>query len=182
MKILYFDTCFDKAYIVLNDGGKQLSSKVIESTERNYHSAYLVSEICSILKENGLFVKDLNAIGFNKGPGSFTGIRASCVIARVFAQQFNIKLLGISSLEILPRLQDCGYQHETAAVLDARRHKAYFGLYKNGIEITAPCLKDIDELPELINKDTVVISDSAAGAFLLEKGISSLDFSKMEKI
>ncbi len=103
MKILVFDTCFKKAYIVLKDDDKILANEVIESDENNYHSAYLIPKIRDILAGNNLFIKDLNAIGVNIGPGSFTGIRASVTIARVFAQQFNSKLVGVNSLEILAR-------------------------------------------------------------------------------
>ena len=101
MKILAFDTCLDKTYITLNDGDKIIKSEVIFSDGENYHSAYLISTIVKVLKEAGLEPKDIDMIATDIGPGSFTGIRACVTVARVLAQQLNIKAVGVSSLEIL---------------------------------------------------------------------------------
>ena len=121
MKILAFDTCLDKMYVVLRTEKEILTSKVVENTESKYHSAFLISTIKSILKENNLKPADLDAIGINIGPGSFTGIRACTTVARVIAQQLNIKAIGVSSLEILSKL---GGENPLVA-LDARKNKAY---------------------------------------------------------
>ncbi len=174
MNILCFDTCFNKSYIVLSQNEKILKSKIIESDDRNYHSAYLISEIRNILADCNLFIKDLEAIGINTGPGSFTGVRAGVTIARVFCQQFNIKLLGISSLEILSYLNK--EKTHTTVISDARKNKVYFGEYESGIEITAPCLKEKDELLSCIKKNSTVISDNSLYNFLSENGIKSLQY------
>ena len=121
MKILAFDTCLDKMYLVLRTNEEILASEVVENTESKYHSAFLISTIKSILRKNGLAPKDLDAIGINIGPGSFTGIRACTTVARVMAQQLEIKAIGVSSLEILSKL---GGDNPLVA-LDARKNKAY---------------------------------------------------------
>ena len=108
-------------YVVLRTEKEILTSKVVENTESKYHSAFLISTIKSILKENNLKPADLDAIGINIGPGSFTGIRACTTVARVIAQQLNIKAIGVSSLEILSKL---GGENPLVA-LDARKNKAY---------------------------------------------------------
>ena len=104
MITLVFDTCFNKTYIVLKKDNEILNNLTIESTDTNYHSVYLIPKIRDILKENNLLISDLDAIGVNIGPGSFTGIRAGITIARVLAQQANTKLVGINSLQILSKL------------------------------------------------------------------------------
>ena len=43
MILLAFDTCLDKTYITLYDGN--FHNKVILSTGKNYHSAFLISTI-----------------------------------------------------------------------------------------------------------------------------------------
>ena len=121
MKILAFDTCLDKMYLVLRTNEEILASEVVENTESKYHSAFLISTIKNILRKNGLAPKDLDAIGINIGPGSFTGIRACTTVARVMAQQLEIKAIGVSSLEILSKL---GGDNPLVA-LDARKNKAY---------------------------------------------------------
>ena len=100
MWLLAFDTCLDKTYVTLTDGNS-FENKIIVSNDKNYHSAYLISTIIEILKEKSLAPKDLDCIAIDIGPGSFTGIRACTTVARMLAQQLDIKAIGISSLEIL---------------------------------------------------------------------------------
>ena len=121
MNILVFDTCLDKMYVVLRTEDKILSSKIVENTESKYHSAFLISTIKSVLKENNLTPKNLDAVGINIGPGSFTGIRACTTVARIMAQQLNIKAIGVPSLEILSKT----VKENPLVALDARKNKAY---------------------------------------------------------
>ena len=121
MKILAFDTCLDKMYVVLRTEKEILTSEVVENTESKYHSAFLISTIKNILRKNNIKPEGLDVIGINIGPGSFTGIRACTTVARVMAQQLGIKAIGVSSLEILSKL---GGENPLVA-LDARKNKAY---------------------------------------------------------
>lgn len=163
MNILGFDTCLDKMYVVLAKDDKILSSKIIETTKEHYHSAFLISTIKTILKENGLTPQDVDVIATNIGPGSFTGIRACTTVARVFAQGGKcIKTVGISSLEVLSRLNDS--QNKTIVALDARKDMAYVAIYENKKEILAPQVMLIDEVKELIKtgRQFVVCDDKLA--------------------
>ena len=139
MKILAFDTCLDKTYITLNDGDKIIKSEIIFSDGENYHSAYLISTIVKVLKEAGLEPKNIDMIATDIGPGSFTGIRACVTVARVLAQQLNIKAVGISSLEILSNILG----DNDLVALDARKNKAY--IYDREIK-GAIELEQVDEL------------------------------------
>ena len=120
MWMLAFDTCLDKTYVTLTDG-VTFENKIISSNDKNYHSAYLISTIVEVLKEQGLEPKDLDCIAIDIGPGSFTGIRACVTVARMLAQQLNIKAVGVSSLEILSKILG----DNDLVALDARKNKAY---------------------------------------------------------
>lgn len=159
MIILAFDTCLDKMYVTLADDDKILESKKIESTESHYHSAFLISTIRDILKDNSLTPNDVNVIATNIGPGSFTGIRACTTVARVFAQGLNgIKTVGVSSLEILSRIAPS--DKKTLVALDARKEMAYVAIYKNKKEISAPKPILIDDLKKmLLEEDYFLIMD-----------------------
>ncbi len=122
--LLTFDTCLDKTYVGLADNDKILSTKIIENNGNTYHSAYLISTIAEILKENHLSPQDLTAIATNIGPGSFTGIRACTSVARIMAQQLNLKAIGISSLELIAEL-NTNKDTKTLVLLDARKNMAY---------------------------------------------------------
>lgn len=121
--LLTFDTSLDKTYIGLADGCKILGTKIIENEGSTYHSTFLMSAISDILKENNVTPQDLTAIATNIGPGSFTGIRACTTVARVMAQQLNISVAGVSSLEIISKTAKT--DKKTLVLLDARKNMAY---------------------------------------------------------
>ncbi len=168
MKILAFDTCLDKTYVVLAEDDKIIRSETILSDGQNYHSAYLISTISNVLKSAELEPKDIDMIAVDIGPGSFTGIRACTTVARVFAQQGmnikgeNIKAVGVSSLEILAEIGKC------PVVLDARKNKAYVydGKILGAVEL--------DKVDEIIGGRNVITDDSLLPRFEKGKAVSYL--------
>ncbi len=136
--MISFDTCLDKTYVTLFDGEK-FNNKVILSNDKNYHSAYLISTIVEILKESNMTPNDLDCISIDIGPGSFTGIRACTTVARMLAQQLDIKAVGVSSLEILSKILG----GNDLVALDARKNKAY--VYDGKI-LGAVELEEVDKI------------------------------------
>ena len=155
MKILAFDTCLDKTYITLAEDNKILKSETIVSDGQNYHSAYLISTIVKVLKELNLTPKDIDMIATDIGPGSFTGIRACTTVARVLAQQLDIKAVGVSSLEILSKILG----GNDLVALDARKNKAYIydGDIKGAIEL--------EQVDELVKGRTLITDNSLLERF-----------------
>lgn len=169
MKILAFDTCLDKMYVTLAQDEKILESKIVTNQDNKYHSAFLISTIRDILHENNIKPKDLDAIGTNVGPGSFTGIRACTTVARMMAQQLDIKACGISSLEILEQINPT--QKPTMVALDARKNSAY--LLYNGKIHGAVQLEEIKNL--LTEKDYYLITDDK-----LQKELGGISYQQEE--
>lgn len=169
MKILAFDTCLDKMYVTLAQDDKILESKIVTNQDNKYHSAFLISTIRDILHENNIEPKDVDAIGTNVGPGSFTGIRACTTVARMMAQQLDIKACGISSLEILEQINPT--QKPTMVALDARKNSAY--LLYNGKIHGAVQLEEIKNL--LTEKDYYLITDDK-----LQKELGGISYQQEE--
>lgn len=142
MKILAFDTCLDKMYVVLKEDENILASEIIENQGGKYHSAFLISTIQKVLSENNIKPEEIDLIATNIGPGSFTGIRACTTVARVMAQQLGCKVKGVSSLEILA---ECAKSNPLVA-LDARKNAAY--LFVDGEIKGAVQLEQVKELAE----------------------------------
>lgn len=140
-------------YVAIAQDDKVLSSKIVTNQDNKYHSAFLISTIKGMLKENNLTPKDINAIGTNVGPGSFTGIRACTTVARIMAQQLDLPAAGISSLEILANLNKT--DKPTMVALDARKNSAY--LYVNEEIQGAIQLEKVKEMLE--NRDYNLITD-----------------------
>lgn len=149
MKLLAFDTCLDKTYVtlVIDD---RFVNKVILSDGENYHSAYLISTIVNILKENSLTPNDLDYISTDVGPGSFTGIRACTTVARMLAQQLKKGVIGVSSLEILSKILG----NDNIVALDARKNKAY--LYDKKVLGAV----ELEEAEKLISGKKIITDDS----------------------
>ena len=155
MKILAFDTCLDKTYITLAEDDKIIQSETILSNGENYHSAYLISTIVKVLKNVGLTPKDVDMIATDIGPGSFTGIRACTTVARVLAQQLDIKAVGVSSLEILSKILG----GNDLVALDARKNKAYVfdGEILGAIEL--------EKVDEMVKGRTLITDNSLLERF-----------------
>lgn len=154
MWLIAFDTCLDKTYVTLTDGNNFIN-KIIVSNEKNYHSAYLISTIVEILKEKNLEPKDIDYIAIDIGPGSFTGIRACTTVARMLAQQLDIKAIGISSLEILSKV----YGENDLVALDARKNKAY--VYDSKILGAV----ELEEVDKIVSNRILITDDSLLERF-----------------
>ncbi|MBP7212119.1 tRNA (adenosine(37)-N6)-threonylcarbamoyltransferase complex dimerization subunit type 1 TsaB [bacterium] len=160
MNILAFDTCLNRMFVAVGDENGVFSSKVVETTESTYHSAFLISTIVEMLKACGLTPAEIDVVATNRGPGSFTGIRCCTTVARVLAQARDLKAIGVSSLEILSRINKSN--KKTFVALDARKNKAYVAIYDNGKEIFSPQAVEIEKVEDMLkNDDYCIISDKA---------------------
>ena len=186
MNILVFDTSLDKMYIALAQDDKIIASKIVTNRDNKYHSAFLISTIKEILKTQNLTPQDLDAVGTNIGPGSFTGIRACTTVARIMAQQLNIQAVGISSLEILSQLVP--EDSKPAVALDARKNSAY--LYIDSEIKGAVQLEDVENLLKaghytLITDDKLVNRlggiSYQQGDYDLGKILANLVYKKLQK-
>lgn len=176
MHFLTFDTSLDKTYITLFNKDKSIDTQVIETHDDKYHSAFLIQNLVTMLKSHSLVMKDIGAIGVNIGPGSFTGIRACLTIARVITQQLEIPLIGVSSMEILAKLNTT--QKISTVIMDARKEMCYFAQYdSNGNELIAPQLKEIDEL-NINTENETIITDTTMQNILNKKSIECICYTE----
>ena len=181
MKILTFDTSTDVMYVTIGNDSAVETYKIIETTQKSYNSAHLIPTIIELLKSLNITMENIEAIGVNIGPGSFTGIRASAVVAKVMAQQLDIPVVGVSSLEIYSLLNKT--EKDTLCLLDARRGKAYMAIYsKNESVIMEPQAIEYEKAIEYAkNNDLFIIADKKVSEILKEAELDCLNLSEIKE-
>ena len=94
-------------------------------------SSELIPAIQALLAQAQLGLRELDAIAFGRGPGSFTGLRTACSVAQGLAFGAGLPVLGIDTLmavaEQAREQQGCT---QVLAVLDARMDQVYAGAYE----------------------------------------------------
>ena len=104
------------------------------------HSQKILPEIERMLQKAGCTLKDLDGIAFGRGPGSFTGVRISVAIAQGLAFSSGLKLVGVSTLQIMAQQAMEEYGQETVlAGIDARMGEIYAASYTRSKEGIATC-------------------------------------------
>jgi len=176
MKILTFDTALNKTYMTFGEDENILVSKILNSDKEKYHSAFLVPELINLLKTQKITADNIDVIGINVGPGSFTGIRICTVIARTLAQQTNSKVIPVSALEILSLINR--EKNDSLVLTDARKNKFYTAVYSpDGKTLKAPSLIEKENVEEYVkSKEYTIITDNFTFEFLGEKGINSINY------
>ena len=127
MNILAFDTATNACSAALLCNG--VIHEQFEVAPR-MHTQLLLPMIESVLELGGISRKQLNAIAFIAGPGSFTGIRIATSMAQGLSLGLNIPVIPLSSLLTLA----CGANRETGCrevlpCIDARREQVYWAHY-----------------------------------------------------
>ncbi len=128
MKYLFIDTCTSHLVvsIIIDNEIKTYFDEKIDKGMSNY----ILPEIEKQLKENNIKASSIDAIFVSNGPGSFTGIRVGLTIAKVYAWSLNIKVIPISSLEVLASTNS---DKNNLALMDARRGYVFLGAYDNNL-------------------------------------------------
>ena len=124
MKYLFIDTCTSHL-VVSTIIDNKIVSYYNEKIDKGM-SNYILPEIERQLKDNNLEASCIDAIFVSNGPGSFTGIRVGLTISKVYAWSLKIKVIPISSLEVLASTNTNG---NNLALMDARRGYVFLGGY-----------------------------------------------------
>ena len=93
-------------------------------------SRTLLPLLRELLMQAGVAPKDLNAVVFGQGPGSFTGIRTACAVAQGFAYGLGLPVLPVGTLlAVAQGAREAGGGDRIVACLDARMGQVYAAHY-----------------------------------------------------
>ena len=140
--------------MALLSDGRLLGEKRMET--RLNHSAGLVAAIGELLAVCGCEREEVEGIGVDVGPGSFTGVRVGVASARGFARGLSAPLSGVTSLEALVSADTSGRRY-LFPVIDARGGCFYGALFEKesglGKRLTEIKLWRPGDLQESVRKD-----------------------------
>lgn len=128
MKILSLETSTEACSVALNIDGDIYEKFYIAPRQ---HNQLLLPMIDELLSEHQLKIKDLDAIAYSRGPGSFTGLRVTTSITQALAFSANLPVIAISSLQTLAQgaFRQFHSKHIMTCI-DARMHEVYFAQYQ----------------------------------------------------
>lgn len=136
MNLLAIDSSTQQASVALSIKGEVRS---IEQGAQHSHARLLLPLIEQLLAEAGVGLQQLEAIVFGQGPGSFTGLRISCSLAKGLAYAKDLPLYPVSSLAAIAN--EAFFVHKGAqnasvlALLDAHMNQVYWAYFgQNALE------------------------------------------------
>lgn len=141
------------------------------------HATLMLPMIESLLLEAGLTVRQLDAIAFGRGPGSFTGVRIAASMVQGIAFAADLPVVPVSTLAALALggMRESGLPRMMAA-MDARKSEIYWGCYTqtDGDVIAlqgSECVCSPDAVPEPGQQDWVGVGSgwSAYGEPLMQR-------------
>ena len=123
---------------LLRDGPRGPLVDCVSERAGTEHSRRVLPIAQSLLQEAGLGLRDLHAVAFDAGPGSFTGLRIGCGVVQGLGFALDVPVLAVSSLEALA--WQAGSTRVLAAI-DARMNEVYvaaLGVSGSGPRLVAP--------------------------------------------
>jgi len=152
--ILNIDTALDSACISLSENEKGLGY-ALNGTAKD-HAAWIQPAIYKLIKESGIKMSDLSAIGVCIGPGSYTGLRIGLSTAKGLCFALKIPLIAINTLETIASSAMNDIQTENldftsdlliCPMIDARRMEVFTAVYDSSVEeIYEPHSRILDAL------------------------------------
>ena len=170
---LLLDSSNIKLGVAIAIDDKVIDFKYYDAWQRQ--SEYMMSEIEALLKTNNIDPKDVNEIISTKGPGSYTGVRISLTIAKIWGFCRDIKVYALSSLQVLKKKNEI-----SVCVINARSMRSYIGIYEGNkviledtIYLNSDVVNLIDEHPEyLLCGDTKYLKKDGYETNIFEEMLS----------
>lgn len=94
------------------------------------HTQRILPMLDELLSQAGISLKEVDVLGFGRGPGSFTGVRVGVGIAQGLAMGAELPVVPVSNLLAMA---EAAYQQqgatEVVALIDARMNEVYFAQF-----------------------------------------------------
>lgn len=147
MNILALDTSSHACSLALLYQGEV---SVIHELAPMQQAQTILSFIDQLLSSKNITLKQLDALAFGCGPGSFTGVRIAASVIQGLGYAMNLPIIPISSLAALAQAAYMDLHWEKCWVaVDARMSEVYWGIYQ----------VDHNQLVSLVGQESVCKPD-----------------------
>lgn len=143
---LLLDSSNIKLGVAIAVDNKIVDFKYYDAWQRQ--SEYMMSEIENLLKNNNIDPKNVDEIISTKGPGSYTGVRISLTIAKIWGFCREIDVFALSSLQVLKKKEEI-----SVCVINARSMRSYIGIYKGNEVILEDTIYTNEEVKKLLDEN-----------------------------
>ncbi|MGQ3892571.1 tRNA (adenosine(37)-N6)-threonylcarbamoyltransferase complex dimerization subunit type 1 TsaB [Legionella sp. CNM-4043-24] len=135
MKLLAIDASTECASVALLSSGA--ISRDVQPAQRQ-HARLILPMIERLLQDADIRMAQLDGVVFGRGPGSFTGLRIACSVAKGLAYAHDLPVYPVSSLasiagELWHQRPDLATR-PVLSVIDARMNQLYWACYGLGEE------------------------------------------------
>ena len=126
-KLLAFDTSTDQLSVAVQNGDLLFEHSGAGGAQS---STTLLPLVLQLLAQAGLTLRELDAIAFGRGPGSFTGLRTACAVAQGLGFGADVPLLPVDTLHAVAEEAHHRFgATRVVSVLDARMDQVYAARY-----------------------------------------------------
>lgn len=144
MLFLNIDTAIDKGSFCISRNNEVIAFEMTES--RNGQAGWLHDAIYHSVKQNGLDIRELDAVAVSNGPGSYTGLRIGLSTAKGLCYALNKPLICISTLQVMAAAVGAEAKHYICPMIDARRMEVFTALFdKNLMLVKEPFATILNE-------------------------------------
>lgn len=167
--ILHLETSTKVCSVAISKNG-QLLAHLDQSTDAYIHGEALTLMIQEIMQNQAIALKDLSAISYSSGPGSYTGLRIGLSTAKGLCFALSIPLIALPTHQILFQIgkESAGTaKPHIICLLDARRTEAYMEVFdsegKSALPLQCALLDQTNTSPFL---PSIVVGDCLTKAKL----------------
>ena len=126
--LLALDTSTEACSVALWHKGEKTH---LDELAQRTHTKRILPMIDELLANSGINLKQVDALAFGRGPGSFTGVRVGAGIAQGLALGADLPVIAVSNLTAMVQAAFELHQAENgAAAIDARMNEVYFSQVK----------------------------------------------------
>ncbi|TAN48108.1 MAG: tRNA (adenosine(37)-N6)-threonylcarbamoyltransferase complex dimerization subunit type 1 TsaB [Methylococcaceae bacterium] len=149
MKILALDTATEACSAALFVDGQVLERYRLAPRE---HTALILPMLDELLAESGFSIKEMDGLGFGRGPGAFTGVRIAAGVAQGIAFGVDLPVVPVSTLAALAlQVFDETALDYAFPCIDARMGEVYWGTFQRGrYNLPEPCQNECVCPPESV--------------------------------